>query len=131
MVVKFVLTNSSGKEFPFSKQSISGTPTFVLDLVRDSISLFCRVNKTIKKADFGGAYRIDETKHDEFVASNIYYIAKGKAELLELQKNKKDVFRMFPEFKDQLTVYLKQNKVDYKDQEEMRALIKYINTLKN
>ena len=130
MVLNFVLTNSAGKEFPFSKQSLNGTPTFLLELVRDTISLFCRISKTIKKADFGGAYRIDETRHDEFVTSDIYYVAKGTLKLQELRKSKKYVLQMFPEFKDQLSVFLKQNKIDFNNHDHMRLVIQYINTLK-
>jgi len=130
MVINFTLTNATGQEFHFSKQSLNGNSAFLLDLVRDTISLFCRISKTIKKADFGGAYRIDETKHDEFITTNTYYVAKGMNELQELQKNKKGVLEMFPEFKDQLSAYLKVNKIDFKDHRHMRVLIQHVNTLK-
>jgi len=129
MVVNFTLKSATGQVFSFSKQSLNGTPTFMLDLVRDTISLFCRVIKTIKKADFGGAYRIQDSKHDEFVTSDVYYVAIGTKDLQELERNRKSFLRMFPEFEDQLSAYLKQNKIDFKDPWHLKLLIQYVNTL--
>jgi hypothetical protein len=130
MVMSFVMDNNAGEKFVFTKQSVNGVSVFLLELVNDTTSLFCRIGKTIKKAEIGGAYKIDENMHDEFVTSNTFYVAKWTNDLQELQKNKKAVLKMFPEFNDQLSVYLKQNKTDFKDQEDMKRLIQYVNTLK-
>lgn len=129
LVINFVLKNASGKEFAFTKQSINGTPTFLLNLVRDTISLFCRISKTIKKADIGGAYNTSENRKDEFVTTSTFYFAKGNDDLQEIQKNKKGILNAFPEFKDQLSTYLKQNKIDFNSHDHMKLVIMYVNTL--
>lgn len=129
MVLNFTLKNDDGEEFEFTKHNINGTPTFLLNLVRDSISLFCHVGKTIKKADIGGAYNTSERRYDEFMPLNIYYLAKGKGVLQELQKSKKGILQSFPEFDEQLSSYLKKNKIDFNNYDQVKALVLYVNSL--
>lgn len=129
MVQTFVMKDEAGQEFTFTKQNVNGTPTFLLDLVRDTISLFCRVSKTIRKAEIGGTYKIDQNNSDEFITSNNYYIAKGGGELQELQKNKKDLLKAFPEYRDQVSAYLKKNKIDFNNYDQMKLVIAYVNSL--
>jgi len=129
MVLSFGL-NDSGEEYLFIKRNVSGKPTFLLDLVRDSISLFCKISKTIKKANVGGAYNTTETRYDEFIITKTFYVSKRGGELIEMQKFKKAVLETFPEYEDQLSDYIKKNKVDYKDHNQMKLLVEYINTLR-
>lgn len=129
MVVSFVLSGVSGEEFPFKKLLIKGSPTFLMSLVLDTISLYCRISKSIKKAEFGGAYRISDSRSDEFVTVNTFYVSKESVELQEIQNGKKGILKMFPEFEDQLSVYMKKNKIDFKDHNQMKELILYINSL--
>ena len=129
MVINFVLKKASGVEYTFSKESINGVPTFLLNLVQDTISLYCRIRKTIVKADLGGAYNTSEKKFDEFVTENTFYVFNGSGDLREIQKSKKGILQAFPEFNDQLSAYLKQNKIDFKSLDHMKLLIKYVNTL--
>ena len=129
MVQNFVLKDATGQEFTFTKESLNGSPTFLLNLVRDSISLYCRVSKTIKKAEIGGAYRIDQSKSDEFVTVNTYYVNKGDGQFQELAKSKKGILKVFPEYDDQLSTYWKKNKVDFDSYDQMKQLISHINSL--
>ena len=131
MVVRFVLNGVSGNQFPFTKIQLNGTPTFLLNLVNDTISLYCRISKTIKRAEIGGAYRISDSRSDEFVTVNTYYVSKRSGEPQEIQKGKKGILQAFPEFENELSVYLKKNKIDFKDHEEMKLMILYINSLQN
>jgi hypothetical protein len=130
LVTNFVMSNAEGETFAFSKQSVKGVPTFLLNIVRDTISMFCRVGKTVKKAEIGGAYNTSEKRYDEFVTVNTYYVVKEKDGLQEIQKNKKGILQAFPEFDEQLSAYLKKNKIDFNDYAQMKLLMLYVNTLK-
>jgi hypothetical protein len=92
--------------------------------------LYCRISKTIKKADIGGAYNTSENRHDEFVTTSTFYVAKENGVLQEIQKSKKGILRVFPEFNDPLSTYLKQNKIDFDNHDHMKLVIQYVNTLK-
>ena len=129
MVLNFTLKNDLGEEFTFTRHALSGVPTFLLNLVRDSISLYCRVGKDIKKADIGGAYNASEKRYDEFVTVNRYYVDKGNGLLLEIQKSKKGILQSFPEYEEQLSTYLKKNKIDFNNQTQVKALVMYLNSL--
>jgi hypothetical protein len=131
MVVSFVLIGASGEEFAFRKLSILGTPTFLLSLVRDTISLYCRISKTYNKAELGGAYRIPDSRSDEFVTVNTYYVTKGSDHLQEIRKSKNGILEAFPGHEEQLSAYLKKNKIDFKDYNQMKLVVIYVNSLQN
>jgi hypothetical protein len=129
MVVSFAMRDLvTGQDFLFTKHSVNGVPTFMLNLVHDTISLYCRVTKTIKKADIGGAYNTSEKRYDEFVMANTFYTDKGNG-LQELQKGKKGILQAFPEYHDQLSSYLKRNKIDFNDYNQMKRVVLFINEL--
>ncbi len=131
MILSFVLRSVSGEEFLFVKKPINENPIFLLEIIRDSISLYCKIGKTIKKADYGGAYNTSETRHDEFVTVNTYFILKGDSDPQEIQNSKKDILKAFPEFEDELSDYLKRNKINFNDYNQMKLMFTYINKLKN
>lgn len=129
MIGGFTLKNETGEEFHFEKKKLKGSIVFMLRIVRDSISWYCKVSKTIKKADVGGAYNIAENRFDQFVTVNSYYVDKGDNQLMPVQNNKKGVLKVFPEYEKQLTEYLRHSKVDFDDYDQIRALSGYINSL--
>lgn len=130
LVTSFILRNPLGEEFLFVKKNVGGNPTFLWELVRDTISFYCRAGKTIKKAEIGGAYNTSEARYDEFVAMNKYFVSAGSGELIEIQNNKKAILKTFPEIENELSAYLKEKKLDFNDHEQMKALALYINELK-
>lgn len=130
LITNFVMSNAGGEKFAFTKQPINGTPTFLLELVDDIISLYCRVSKTIKKAEIGGAYNVSEKRYDEFITVYTYYVVKEKGGLQEIQKSKKGILQAFPEFNDQLSAHLKKNKINFNDNSQVKLVILYVNTLR-
>lgn len=131
LITSFVLKSASGEEFLFVKKTINENPTFLLELVRDSITLYCKISKTIKKADYGGAYNATETRYDEFLTVNTYFIITGNREPREFKSSKKGVLKALPEFEEQLSSYLKKNKINFNDYNQMKGLFTYINELGN
>ena len=130
LVESFVLKNGAGEEFIFVKKKLNTGPAFLWEIVRDSITLYCRIGKKIKKAEIGGAYNISEVRYDEFINTNQYYVDKGSGELILIQGTKKGLLKTFPEIESDLSAYLKKNKVDFDDYAQVKAVAMYINSLK-
>jgi hypothetical protein len=130
MVTDFSLRSPSGEDFLFVKKSVGETPMFLLELVRDSVSLYCKVTKTIKKAEYGGAYNMSETRYDEFISANTYYFVAGSEKLQMVPNTRKGVVRSFPEFEQELSSYLKGRKLDFNNYGHMKMLFEHINGLK-
>lgn len=129
MVDRFTLIRSDGNEFRFVKKVIDGAPVFLLEIASDSMSMYCRIKKTIKKADLGGAYNISEEKFDEFVTGHTYYVEKKPKLLISIQNSRKGVLKAFPEYEKQLSTFFKNNKLDFNDYHQMKVLSVYLNSL--
>ncbi len=129
MVKNFTMRNTAGEVFFFDKKNLVGTPAFLLELVQDSVALYCKIKKVIKKADFGGAYKAAGTRYDEFMEANIYYTIKDDGELIEIKNTKKGLLKMFPQFANQLESYLKKGKINFNDYRQMKLIFLYINSL--
>jgi hypothetical protein len=128
LINSFVIKRPSVSEVVFVKKEVNGVPTFLYELSRDSISMYCKVSKKIVRAEIGGAYNTTDKKYDEFVTENTYFVTKSGA-LVELPKSKKGVVRTFPEFEDHVSDFFKVNKIDFNDYNHMKSLIAFINTL--
>lgn len=129
MISRFELNTSSDGVYAFVKRNVNGIPTFLLAIHEDSVSLYCKVNKTIKKASMGGAYNASQTNYDEFITVNTYYFQHNKGELIEIQNNKKGILKALPNLEKELTDYLKGKKLDFNDYEQMKLLSLYINEI--
>ena len=128
LVKGFVIKRPSASEVVFVKKEVNGIPTFLYELSRDSISMYCKVSKRIIKAEIGGAYNVTEKNYNEFVTENTYFVTKSGA-LTELPKSKKGVIKTFPEFKDQISDFFKVNKIDFNNYNHMKSLVVFINSL--
>lgn len=128
LIKSFVIKRPSAGEVLFVKREVNGVPTFLYELSRDSISMYCKVSKKIVRAEIGGAYNMTEKKYDEFVTENTYFVTKSGA-LVELPKNRKGVIKTFPEFEDQVSDFFKVNKIDFNNYNHMKSLIVFINSL--
>jgi hypothetical protein len=129
MISRFELNTSSDGVYAFVKRNVKGVPTFLLAIHEDSVSLYCKVSKTIKKANMGGAYNASQTNYDEFITMNTYYFQHDKGELSEIQNNKKGILKALPNHEKELTDYLKGKKLDFNDYEQMKLLSLYINEI--
>lgn len=128
LIKSFVIKRPSAGEVVFVRKEVNGVPTFLYELGRDSISMYCKVSKKIIKAEIGGAYNTNDKKYDEFITENTYFVTKAGA-LVELPKSKKGVMKVFPEFEKQISEFFKVNKVDFNNYAHMKALIGHINSL--
>ncbi|MBX2968874.1 MAG: hypothetical protein KF803_05860 [Cyclobacteriaceae bacterium] len=124
LVQKFVLRDGS-REFRFVKQSVNGLATFLLELVEGETAFYCKVSKSIRRAELGGAYNTSESRYDEFKSSLIYYIKDLKG-FREIPQTKKGIIRSFPSLENKLSTFFKKNKVDFNDYYEVQFLFEYI-----
>jgi hypothetical protein len=124
LVQRFVLYEGS-QEFRFIKYSINGLPVFLLELVEGEVAFYCKVTKSIKRAELGGAYNTSQNRYDEFKSSYVYYVKDLKG-LREIPQTKKGVIRSFPNLETKLSTFFKNNKIDFNDYSEVRSLFKYI-----
>ncbi|MBC7555573.1 MAG: hypothetical protein H7195_01280, partial [Chryseobacterium sp.] len=49
----------------------------------------------------------------------VYFIQKGSGEIVELPSNKKKLIEMFPDKKEALNIYFKNNKGDYSNKNDL------------
>jgi len=124
LVQRFVLYKGN-EEFRFIKHSINGLPVFLLELVDGEIAFYCKVTKSIKRAELGGAYNTSQNRYDEFKSSYVYYVKDLKG-LREIPQTKKGVIRSFPNLETKLNTFFKQNRIDFNDYSQGRFLFKYI-----
>lgn len=129
LVSSFTLKNSSGNEYFFIKRTIKGTPAFLLVIHQDSLSLYCRVSKIIRKANIGGAYSTQQINYDELITVNTYYFQHWKGELVEIQNSKRGILKAVPNYEAQLSYYLKGRKIDFNDYGQMKLLATCINEM--
>jgi hypothetical protein len=129
MVESFTLESPDGV-IEFTKMSINGVPTYLLGLINDSLTLYVKAGKKIKKANLGGAYNTSEIRSDQFVADYVYYVVrKAEASLLKIENTKRGIVKAFPEYESQLSDYLKRKRIDFNDFNQVRLLVMHLNTL--
>ena len=106
---------------------LSSVGGYLLELYRDDISLF-RQNKVqfvdVKPATSG----YEETQPAKFQwARPTYIVITDKGDLIRLDQNKKRFANQFPAYKDELKAYIKENKINLKNEEDLKKLIAVIN----
>lgn len=92
------------------------------------VILYKKVYKKLIEPDYRGAYS-QGRDYAEFVTEQKYlFIHEGLTRPQEL-KNKKLFSDDFPEYKDKLDAYIKQQKIDFKKEEDVKQLFKYLNEI--
>lgn len=92
-----------------------------------AVKLYSRAVIQFEPAKDPGAYT--EAKAAEFQRkSDVYYIRVGQ-EAAEKVKGKKELVSIFPDHKDELTVYLKKHKIKTGKADSLKELVHYYNSL--
>jgi hypothetical protein len=93
------------------------------------VKLYKKLFTTIQEPTYTGAYSLGK-QHAELVPGFTYYIQEGTFRPKEF-KNKKMFLDLFPdEEQQQLSAFIKEKKTDFKDDQEVIALIEYANNLR-
>lgn len=90
-------------------------------------SLYSRSEVEFRKAEEPGAYK--EAVPPKFIRKpDTYYIKVGTAQAIKVG-NKKDLIELFPDHKDEISSYIKKNKIKAGKLESLDELVTYYNSL--
>ncbi|HEY0741987.1 MAG TPA: hypothetical protein VGD40_11020 [Chryseosolibacter sp.] len=93
-----------------------------------NVRLYKKLFTTVQQATYTGAYSTGSTQA-ELIPGYAYYVQDGTLRPKEF-KNKKMLFEMFPNEKEKLQQFVKENKTDFKKDKEVIALIEYLDSIK-
>ena len=112
-----------------------------IQLKEDSESIFAQVlynrgsmvykvyQKDFVKANYEGGYSADR-KYDEFVDKyDLYFMKKGEQILYKAKKSKKQILSAFPGKENEVSSFIKKNKLDLKKEESLVKLLQYYDSL--
>ena len=108
-------------------KGIEGDESYFRLLASGRVKLLKHSYKTIAGPTNSGAYSTGRT-HSIFVEKSKVYVQKDSGEMFEL-KNKKILLAQFPEKEDEIAQFIKDNKVNLKDEFEAVQLIEFINKI--
>ncbi len=81
------------------------------------------------KANYEGGYSADR-KYDEFVDKySLYFMKEGDKVLYKAKKSKKQMIAAFPEQENEISSFIKSNKLDLKNDESLIKLLEYYDSL--
>jgi hypothetical protein len=93
-----------------------------------NVKLYKKLFTTFQQATYTGAYSLGSTE-SALIPGYTYYTQAGSMRPREF-KTKKELFELFPNEKQKLQEYLKENKTDFKKDAEVIALIQYLDSIK-
>jgi hypothetical protein len=128
MVKDFVL-NVGADTLHFTRlPGADGKLAFFQKLVPDAkVGLYKKVYKILVEPDYKGAYSTGRN-YAEFISEEKFFCVvpgKGMKEL----KSKKNLLEEFPDHKDALNQFIKKEKIDFKNQNDLKNLFVYLNKL--
>lgn len=129
LVEKFVIQDGNNA-YSFVRLPWNGATAYFLEIsTSDKLSFYCQIVKRIVKKSTGAGYGSVETRSEEYVTVNTYYVKKeGDNTLTEFKKNKKGLIECFPEDrKEEVSALLKDSKLDFNDYGKMLEILTVIN----
>lgn len=94
----------------------------------NNVKLFKKLFTTYQPATYTGAYSTGSTEA-QLIPNFSYYVQDGKMRPKEF-KTKKALLELFPDEKEKLQHYMKENKTDFKEENEVIALIIYLDSIR-
>ena len=91
--------------------------------------VYKRYEKEFVRANYEGGYSADR-KYDEFADKSSLYISRQNDEkYYQVKKSKKQILEAFPGVEDEISSYIKSEKLDLKDEEDVVKLLKHYDSL--
>ncbi len=120
---KYVLidyTNSAGKYTNGYLIELYLKGSFIL-FMKENISFHSgRIAKTSLEKDMPARYSASD---------NTYYFKNNEKGIIEFPENKKQLFKLFPEKKQEIEVFLKESKVSFSEDSDKVKIIDFLSTL--
>jgi hypothetical protein len=123
LVESFELINADGDTLFFKKVTEKG---FCQVIYEGNIKVYLKYVKQIAKANHGGAYNANARTYDEFVDANVFMISKNGEPLEEIRGTRKAFEAKFPEKSEAIRKYVKENKPDLKNPNELVPFLAYV-----
>lgn len=93
-----------------------------------NVKLYKKLFTSLQQSTYTGAYSLGSSEN-KLVPSFAYYTQDGTMRPREF-KTKKDLFELFPDEKQKLQQYIKENKTDFEEDKEVMALISYLDSIR-
>lgn len=106
--------------------SVEKDGLYFQQLVRGEVELLKLNTKTFVKADYQGAYSADRT-YDEFKNGKKYFLKLSEDRVEEI-KTKKDLQKLLPQHQQWLETFIRENKLDMKEESHLISLIENLNS---
>ena len=95
--------------------------------IEGNASLYLKSEIAFKKAEEAGAYK--EAESAKFVNKpNSFYIQVGHKQAIKVG-NKKELVKIFPDHQNEITTFIKKNKIKTSKSEGLKILVEYYNSL--
>ena len=101
---------------------------FVQVLYDGGVKLYVYRKKDIKKADYQGGYSA-KRPYDEFIEGHYYFIEISDTALQPVKRNKKSVISAFPVYNEELKLFAKNKKLNFKDENDVIKICEYYDSL--
>ncbi|MFO7671080.1 MAG: hypothetical protein R6W31_15590 [Bacteroidales bacterium] len=129
--VDFFQINVSGESLTFVpvKLGEDAEPVFVRILYDAASKVYKVHQKEFLKANYEGGYSADR-KYDEFVDKyDILFMKQGENTLYKAKNSKKYMISLFPEKENEISSFIKEEKLDLKQDESIVKLMVYFDSL--
>lgn len=91
--------------------------------------VYKRYQKEFVKANYEGGYSADR-KYDEFAdKSSLYFLKHDDKLIYKVKKSKKQMLEAFPDAENEISAYIKAEKPDMKNEDDVVKLLKYYDSL--
>ncbi|MEA3462214.1 MAG: hypothetical protein U9R49_10070, partial [Bacteroidota bacterium] len=91
--------------------------------------VYKRYQKEFVRANYEGGYSADR-KYDEFAdKSSLYFSKHNDPRFYRVRKSKKQILAAFPDAEDEISSFIKAEKLDLKREEDVVKLLKYYDSL--
>lgn len=102
---------------------------FAQVLYKGGSMVYKRYEKEFVKANYEGGYSADR-KYDEFADKSSLYFRKHDDQLYyKAKKSKKQILEAFPDAENEISAYMKAEKLDMKNEADLVKLLKYYDSL--
>lgn len=106
-----------------------GESIFARVLYNGESMVYKRYEKEFVKANYEGGYSADR-KYDEFAdKSSLYFSKHDDKHFYKVRKSKKQILEAFPDAKDDISGFIKAEKLNLKSEEDVVKLLKYYDSL--
>lgn len=100
---------------------------FLSILAEGNLSLFKKTELSLLDANYNAALDVG-TQSDKYVKKEKYYIKKGD-KIVQIKKKKKKIIKIFNEKAEKVELYASENKLNFKDDPDLKKIFNYYNSL--